>query len=398
MNPTNIIKESDLFSKIIVRKNTNSIKWDRDPKKDLIPMWVADMDFQTPIEIRKAFSERIEHGIFGYTFFPDTYYNSIIRWVQKQFNWKIEKDHIKYSPGIIVALNVCIQAYSQPGDKIIVQMPVYHVFFHSIENNGRQIVNNQLNFDEKQKTYFIDWEDLERKLNDSRVRMLIFCSPHNPTGRVWAKEELEKLCQLCEKYNVVLISDEIHSDLIFKPNKHIPTALINPNITVTLISPSKTFNLSGLSSSVIIIPNKQLNDKYSNTATNFGLFGGNVFGTIATEIAYTKCDYWLDKLLIYLENNIEYVKKYCEEKLNGLLKIIDHQATYLIWIDCKSLSMNPDELDKFFKEKANVWLNNGAEFGKGGEGFMRMNIAFPKSIIEEAMLKIEIALKNQNFL
>jgi len=384
------------FDEIINRENSGSLKYDirkqKFGKEDVIPMWVADMDFRTPDFIVDALKQCAEKDIFGYFLFPDSYYKSIINWVKRHHQWEIQKDWISYCPGVVPALSLAVLAYTQPGDKIIVQPPVYHPFFFVIKDNKRQVVENPLLL--KNGRFYMDFNDLEPKLIDAK--MLFLSNPHNPGGMVWKKEELMQLAELCLKYNVLLISDEIHADLVFKPNKFIPVASLSSEIannTVSFIAPSKTFNMAGLSSSSVIISNKSLKARFDETLHTIHVGLGNSFGIAATEAAYNHGDTWINELLDYISSNIDFVENYLKKHVPQI-KMIRPEGTYLIWLDCRDLNLSDDELNRFFIEKANLGLNEGRTFGTGGNGFMRMNVACPKSIIEKALLNLKEAIAN----
>jgi len=382
------------FDEIINRENTGSLKYDirkqKFGKEDVIPMWVADMDFRTPDFITEALKQSAEKDIFGYFLFPDSYYQSIINWVKRHHQWEIQKDWISFCPGVVPALSLSVLAFTQPGDKIIIQPPVYHPFFFVIEGNNRQVLENPLIL--KDGRYNMDFKDLEPKLKEAK--MLFLSNPHNPGGMVWKKEELMQLAELCLKYNVLLISDEIHADLVFKPNKFIPVASLSSEIannTVSFIAPSKTFNIAGLSSSSVVISNKSLKNRFDETLHTIHVGLGNSFGIAATEAAYNKGDQWLSELLVYISANIDFVENYLNKYIPRI-KMIRPEGTYLIWLDCRELNLQGDALNHFFIEKADIGLNDGRTFGTGGEGFMRMNVACPRSVVEKALKNIENAI------
>jgi cystathionine beta-lyase len=388
------------FDEIIDRTNYHSVKWDElkikfgDIPEDVLPMWIADMEFRSPQPVIEAIKKANEHGIYGYISRPLSYYQAIIDWMEKRHNWKIKKDWITYSPGVVPALSLIIRAFCQPGDKVIVQPPVYYPFFRVIENNGCHIVNNPLKLSNKK--YFIDWEDLERKVDDPRVKLLILCSPHNPVGRVWQKEELIILGEICLKHNILVISDEIHADILFKGYRHTPFASISPAFahnSITCTAPSKTFNLAGLQTSIIIIPNKKYYKIYNNILDSLALDENNVFGLVALEAAYRDGEEWLEQLLSYLNENLEFLMKYFKERIPKI-KVIKPEATYLVWLDCRQLGFNAKDLNNFMIKKARVALDDGYWFGTVGEGFMRINIACPRSFLEEGLKRIERAVSS----
>ena len=329
------------FDEIIHREHTNCVKYDlRNEyfgKEDVIPMWVADMDFAVPPFVREALRKRAEHPVYGYTVLSDSYYRSIINWLEKKHHWKIQKEWISYSPGIVTALNLLVQAFSGPGDSVIVQPPVYFPFFNAVKTNNRKLVYNQLL--EIDNRYFIDFDDLQKKAEEG-ARMLLLCSPHNPVGRTWTKEELERLGAWSLKYGVLIISDEIHADLVFEPFKHIPFAGMSEELsqnTISCIAPSKTFNLAGLSTSSVIISDKELRKKYSKTTERVHL-SNNIFGAIASEAAYTHGYEWLQQLMGYLQNNVNLVTRYFRDHLPEV-KVTRPEATYLLWLDFRGLKI-----------------------------------------------------------
>ncbi|MCF7794316.1 MAG: PatB family C-S lyase [Candidatus Cloacimonetes bacterium] len=383
------------FDKMIDRKNTNCYKWDFTKEMfgtdDIIPLWVADTDFAAPEPVVDKLVERAKHGVYGYSFEPEEYFQVFIDWLDKRFNWKIEKEWIINTTGIVPAINFAIQAFTKPDDKILVQTPVYFPFFESIKKNDREVVNSQLKL--VGNRYEIDFKDLENKLK-ADVKMMLFCSPHNPVGRVWTKSELEKVATLCLDNNVLLISDEIHSDLILSQYKHIPTASMNKKIADNIISmyaPSKTFNVAGLSTSTIVIPNKHIRYKFQKLLEKLGLHLINVFGIEAFIAAYKDGEEWLEQLLKYIENNYHYVKSYLEENIPKI-SAIEMEGTYLMWLDCRKLNLSQNDLVGLFINKAKVGLNDGKVFGAGGEGFMRLNIGCPRSLLEEALERIKNAI------
>jgi cystathionine beta-lyase len=383
------------FDEVIDRKNTNSAKWDLVKElyedKDVLPMWVADMDFKSPLPVIEALKKQVEHGIFGYVKRPHSCNEAIMDWVDKRHGWKIKKEWLTYSPGVVTALNICTLAMTQPGDKIIVQPPVYYPFFRVILNNGRQIVNNPLDF--QNGRYAMDFDDLEKRAG-SRTRLMIISSPHNPVGRVWTKEELTRLGNFCIKNDIILISDEVHSDLVFRGHQNIPTASISEEIceqTVTCIAPSKTFNLAGLKTSAIIISNPRIRQNYINMLQNLSIGMDNSFGLVAMETAYKHGREWLDQLLEYLEENLEFTITYFREKIPRI-KPLRPEATYLIWLDCRDLGLDDEALNSFMIEKAKVWMDDGPMFGIGGQGFQRMNIACPRVTLEEGLKRIKLAV------
>lgn len=384
------------FDEIVERSNTASVKYDLRKlffgTDDLLPMWVADMDFKTPAPITEAIMKRASHEIYGYSIRTESFFQAIIHWMRLQHSWEINKDWIVFSPGVVPALHFIVLALTSPGDKIIVQPPVYFPFFGAIKDNGRIMLENNLVTCNNKMT--IDFDDLEQKIAEG-AKMLILCSPHNPGGRVWTNEELINIGQLCLKNNVLILSDEIHSDLVFQQHHHTPMATLSEdlaNITITANAPSKTFNTAGLSTSYLIIPNPEIRLKISKTIETLHVTMGNIFGTVALEAAYTHCKPWLILLLDYLAGNIEFTRNYIEQNIPQI-KMIVPEATYLIWLDCRDLGYSDDELKSFLIEKAKVGLNPGIQFGTSGSGFMRINAGCPRAILHEALIRIHRALE-----
>ncbi len=382
------------FDEPVARQGTSCVKYDS--RKDVfgteevIPMWVADMDFNSPPFIIEALRKRLEHEILGYSFRNEEYFSSLSKWIQRRHNWIIEKDWISFSPGIVPALNICTLAFTSPRDKVIIQPPVYFPFFSAVKDHKRKMLYNRLI--DNDGAWRIDFENLEQKAAEG-ARMIILCNPHNPVGRVWRVDELEKLAEICLDYGIVIISDEIHSDLVLPGYKHVPLASLYDKIaglTVTCMAPSKTFNIAGLSTSSVIISNPDLKKKFDSTIESLHITGGNIFGTEASIAAYTFGDEWLDGMLEYVNRNIEFVlDRFANEEL---IRPVAPEATFMIWLDCRSMGMNPGELNKFFVNEAAVGMSEGSVFGPGGEGFMRMNVACPRDTVKKAVANIEKAL------
>ena len=385
------------FDKIIDRSNTHSVKFDLRKlyfgREDVIPLWVADMDFETPNFIREAIKKRAEHPIYGYTIKSEGYFNAIINWLKDRHLWEVKKEEISFSPGVVPGFTLAILAYSKPGDQVVVQPPVYFPFFQSVTDNGRKLIHNQLL--EKDNYYTIDFEDLEKKLSHPKTTLFLISSPHNPVGRVWSKEELEKMVELCKKYNVLLLSDEIHGDLVFKEYQHIPSSSISDDAKdscITFMAPSKTFNVAGLSSSFLVIQNPNLKKRYEEVLQAYHLGGGNIFGAVALQAAFEKGHDWLDELMSYLQKNVDYVSDFFASNLPQI-SFQKPEATYLLWLNCKSLNLDAEALKKLFVEEAALGLNAGSIFGPGGDGYMRMNVACPKSVLEKALHQLLKAIE-----
>ncbi len=386
---------SSIFDEVIDRKNTFSLKWDcckeRFGREDILPMWVADMDFKSPAQITEAIIERAEHGVFGYTETSEKLSVALVCWMKKRHNWAIDKEWIVHTPGVVTSISISILAFTDIGDKILIQTPVYYPFYSCIQDNKRQLVVNSLK--NNNGHYEIDFEDLEKKLGNG-VKMMIFCSPHNPIGRVWSSDELVQVANLCRKYNVIMISDEIHSDLVYKGHKHIPIASAfegTLDTSITLTSPTKTFNLAGLSESAAIIPNMELRQNFKKTLIKTGAGMLNIFGLEAAEVAYTQCEGWLEELMTYLEGNLEILVEYFKKNITQI-KVIRPEATYLAWLDCNELPVAAGKMKEFFTFKAGVGLNDGATFGKEGHGFQRINFACPRALLLEGLERIKNAV------
>lgn len=384
----------DGFSTFIDRKNTNSMKWDQiklvfhTDLDDVLPLWVADMDFPAPNEINDALIERAKHGIYGYTFIDDSIKNNVINWINKRHHWEINANWLTFSPSVITSLYNAIATFTKPNDKILIQTPVYTPFFSVIKDSGRKIIENPLIY--KNDTYEMDFTDLEEQFSQG-VKAMVFCSPHNPVGRVWKKTELERLAELALKYNVLILSDEIHADLVFKPNKHIPIASLSEelsNQTITFMSPTKTFNLAGLHVSYIVTPNPKKRIEMEKTLTLQGFRMLNTMGVVALNAAYQYGEAWLEKLLIIIEENKKYVINRLPTETNGKIKVIDSEGTYLLWLDFQALNMEDKKLQRFLVEEAKVGLNAGSSYGTVGEQFMRINLACHKETLEEAINRI----------
>ena len=384
------------FDTVIDRTTKNSIKWtlmkQRTGYDDLIPLWVADMDFACPPPVVEALKERAAHPIYGYTAPTESFYTGLINWMEKRHGWKgVEKDWILWSPGVVAGFSIAIQAYSQPGDKVVIQPPVYYPFKNQILSTGRQIVENPLK--NENGYYTMDFEDLAEKIDD-RTKMIILCSPHNPISRVWTREELEKLAEICKEKDIIIVSDEIHNDLIIGDIPHTCTATVSEDAmqrTVTLVAPSKTFNLAGLTNADAIIPNKKLRDDFQAIVRK-GSGHSNIFGLVAQDAAYNHGEAWLDELLTYLRGNLKYLDDFVKEKLPGF-KLYPLEGTYLAWVDCSCLEMNDKELNDFMIQKAKLWLDEGILFGEGGSMFMRINLACTKATLKKALENLEKAVK-----
>jgi cystathionine beta-lyase len=378
------------FDEIIDRRNTNSIKWDYTDrvfgtKEELLPLWVADMDFKTDVSIIAAIKERAEHGIFGYSGRPNSYLQAVMEWQKRRHGWEIEKEWLLHSPGVVPSLNFCVLTYTEPGDAVLVQPPVYYPFFSIVKNHNRKLVVNPLK--KTGNTFEIDWDDLEHKLKTEQVKMMLFCSPHNPAGRVWTKEELQKIASLCIRYNVLLVSDEIHCDLVFKEYQHIPIASLSEEIknrTITCISPTKTFNLAGIAISNVIISDKKLREQFQTMINKLGVGLINVFGIVAAEAAYTKGEQWLNEVVEYIFGNYEYICNFFLQHFNEI-KVMKLEGTYLVLLDYSALQLSKKQMEELLLKEAKVAFQDGSLFGEGGEGLLRVNIACPRATLEQAL-------------
>lgn len=384
------------FDENITREGTDCIKYDlREEtfgRKDVIPMWVADMDFKTPEFIVEKLRRRAGHEIYGYTFRSPGYFNSIVKWLSSRHNWQVERDWICFCPGIVPALNLCTLAFTRPGDSVIVQPPVYTPFFSAVESHGRNLILNQLVI--KDNKWTMDFDSLIEAVNPS-VKMIIISNPHNPVGRSWTKEELGRLAEICLKNEILILSDEIHCDLVLPGFRHIPLASLSEeiaNITVTCIAPSKTFNLAGLSTSSVIISNPVLRKYFNKRIDDLHVGNGNIFGNIASEAAYSEGHEWVDELMEYIDGNAGYVQEFCSKYIPEIIPV-KPEATYMIWLDCRNMKMAGKELSEFFINKACVGLNEGSSFGQGGEGYMRMNLGAPRATVAKAMDQIRKAVE-----
>ena len=392
------------FDQQCQRKNTDCLKWDMMDSvfgsEDLIPMWVADMDFPIAKPITDALKKRVEHPFYGYTLPGSKVIGSIVERMKHKFNWNIKPEWIVFTPGVVPALHVAVRSLTHPGDEVILQEPAYHPFFPVVHNSGCKIVNNNLKL--VNSRYEMDLDGLKQKFHiqtrplqgPGRVKTIIFCNPHNPVGRLWKRDEIIQMGEIVINNGAVVISDEIHCEILFKGQKHTPFASISKKFeqnSIVCMSPSKTFNLAGLEVSTIIIPNKKLRDNFINTKSGI-VPNPNLFGYTALEAAYRYGDEWLKQVLEYLQENLNYLMNYFTNKIPKI-KVIKPEGTYLIWLDCRDLGMENQALSTFMIERAKVGLEDGFIFGQSGGGFMRMNIACPRSLLIEALTRIENAVK-----
>lgn len=389
------MKETNIdFEQIVDRKNTDCLKFDfavkRGKPADVLPLWVADMDFQTSSLVVDAIKDRVEHGIFGYTETGDEYFNAVADWFVKHHDLEIGRDWIVKTPGVVFALAMAVKAYTDEGDSVLIQQPVYYPISEVIEDNKRIIVSNDLVLGEDNK-YHIDFDDFERKVVSNNIKLFILCSPHNPVGRVWTREELERLAEIVIKYDLIVVSDEIHADFTFAGYKHTPLLNIDErlkNHVVTCTSPGKTFNLAGLQISNILIPNKQLRFDFKKQVAAAGYSQANTMGIVACEASYKYGEEWYQELMKYIQSNLDFVKDYLKNELPQI-RLIEPEGTYLIWLDFSGLNLCDKELEDMIVNKAKLWLDSGSIFGKSGRGFQRINIATNRSIIKEALDRIK---------
>ncbi len=384
------------FDKIIDRRNTRSLKYDfaerRGMPKDVLPLWVADMDFETSSYIEDALIERVKHGIFGYSEVKSDYFEIVRSWLKQHHNWDVKEKWLVKTPGVVFALAMAVKAYTEPGDSVLIQPPVYYPFSEVIADNGRRAISNTL-YPGDDNRYHIDFEDFEKKIADEKIKLFFLCNPHNPVGRVWTESELERLGDICVKYGVTVVSDEIHQDFVFS-GKHTVFAGLKKdfeNISITCTSPSKTFNLAGMMMSNIFIPNRELRAKFRKQLDAAGTSQLGVMGLVACEAAYSKGGQWYRAMLSYVADNIEFIKQYISEKLPNVT-MTDTEGTYLVWLDFRKTGLSVSELDDLIIHKARLWLDSGKIFGECGNGFQRINAACPRSVLKEALDRIRTAL------
>ncbi|MGL5439044.1 MAG: MalY/PatB family protein [Filifactoraceae bacterium] len=382
------------FDEVINRKNTGCAKYDEVVKKfgteDVIPLWIADMDFKTAKPIIDALVSRAEEGIYGYVSRSKNYFESGCKWKSRRNNWEINPELCSHAVGVVPAMTVMAEIFLPEDSRILIQPPVYSEFYEIVEKSKNIVVANHLV--EKEGRWSVDWEDFENKIKT--VSMFLFCNPHNPLGIVWAKEDVERVVRLCVDNNVLLISDEIHSDLVFGGKQFIPTASVNDlakNNVISCFSASKTFNMAGLQACTVVFPNKELKDKYDKWWSDKDIHRNNSFSSIAMEVCYEKGEDWLEQLLIYIEGNIDYVNNYLRDNILQI-KTYKPDATYLMWLDCRGLGLNNDDLKNFMIQEAKLGLNEGRAFDRELEGYMRLNVACPRSVLERAMFQLKIAV------
>ena len=382
------------FDKIIPRRGTNSVKWDVAKEDGVIPMWVADMDFQAAPCIRQAMKERMDHGVFGYTLVPNSYYESIISWFDRRHQWKIDRNWILYTSGVVPAISAIIKALTEPGDKVLVQTPVYNCFFSSIRNNGCTTAENALV--RKGNSYEIDFDDFERQAADEKTKVFLLCNPHNPAGRVWTPDELSHMNDICLKHGVQVISDEIHCELVMPGYKFTPFAAVSKacqDNCITTNSPTKSFNIAGLQIANIITSNDTIKRKIDRAININEVCDVNPFGVIALQAAYNEGESWIDQLNLYLWENYKVLKDFFQEHLPKL-KVLKLEGTYLVWVDISATGLKADELTNELLQQGKVMVNCGTLYGKTtGEDYLRLNIAMPRSLMLEALQRIAQVLQ-----
>ena len=381
------------FDEIIPRRNTNSVKWDEAAQDDIIPLWVADMDFRVLPQITEALRQRVDHGVFGYTHVADSYYESVIRWFEDRHGLQgVKQSDIIYTSGVVPAISAIVRGLTLPGDKVLVQTPVYNCFFSSIRNQGCLVEENHLVY--KNNTYVVDWDDFERKCADSWVCIFLLCNPHNPAGRVWKKEELQRMGEICQKHDVFVISDEIHCELVMPGNEYTPFASLSDDFlknSATCVAPTKAFNIAGLQIANIIVKDRNKRERIDRAINIHEVCDVNPFGVIATEAAYTEEGAeWLRQLNTYLFANYQFLCDFFSKHFPSL-EVVKLEGTYLVWVDCSSLGKSSTEIvNNLYRH--GVWMNDGVMYGESQRAFIRINIACPRKILEEGLLRMEKAL------
>ncbi len=385
------------FDTVVDRKNTHCLKYDfakkRNMPEDLLPLWVADMDFKVSSYIQEALLQQVEHGIFGYSEVQEEYFKALRNWMKSRHRWDIESDWLIKTPGVVFALAMAVKAFTREGDGVLIQQPVYYPFSEVIVDNGRKIVSNTLKQDEMGK-YQIDFEDLEEKIVRENIQLFFLCNPHNPVGRVWSREELEHLGDICYRHHVIVVSDEIHGDFVFKGRHHVFASLKEEykEICIVATSPSKTFNMAGLQVSNIFIPNPELRRRFQKQVDAAGYSQLNVMGLVAAKAAYENGGEWYEGMREYIRENIVYAKQFIEERMPGV-RLVENEGTYLLWLDFRDLRLSESELETLIVKKAKLWLDSGRIFGDAGKGFQRINVACPRKTLTEALTRLEHAVK-----
>lgn len=385
------------FDEIVERRGTDCLKYDfakrRGKPADVLPLWVADMDFKTSSYVEDALIERAKHGIFGYSDTQEVYFNAVAGWMERHHHWKIKEDWLIKTPGVVFALAMAVKAFTKVGDSILVQQPVYYPFSEVIRDNDRVIVSNDLILGDDNR-YHIDLADFEKQIVEHDVKLFLLCNPHNPSGRVFTKEELTAMGDICVKHGVTVVSDEIHNDFVYPGYEHTVFATVDPRFaefTVTCTAPSKTFNLAGLQISNIFIPNEKLRKAFQTEIDKTGYDEPNALGIVACEAAYRAGEDWLDQLRAYLLQNLNFLREYLQEKIPQI-HLVEPEGTYLVWLDCSELGITGKELDQFIVDKAGLWLDGGSMFGPSGAAFQRVNIACPRATLQLALDKLKTAI------
>ena len=386
------------FSRPTDRRGTDSYKWDSAPEADIIPLWVADMDFETFPGITEALQRRVAHGIFGYTRVPEAYYEAVCRWFDKRHGWHINREDIIYTSGVVPAVSAVIKALTLPGDQVIVQGPVYNCFFSSIRNNGCEMVSNSLIYNKEELRYEIDFDDLERKLAHERARLMLICNPHNPGGRVWTRDELTRVAELCRKYGVRVVSDEIHCELTLYDNEYVPFGSLPDELSrgsITCCSPSKAFNTAGLQIANIVCRDAEVRNRIDRAININEVCDVNPFGVIALQAAYSDEGYeWLTQLRAYISSNYDLLRERFARELPKC-KVMRMEGTYLAWIDCSELHILSDEIEEMLMHENKVWVNAGSMYGAEGTAFIRINMACTSELLNEGITRIVNGLGNK---
>ena len=396
-----MVYDQTFFDTYLERRGTRSSKWDGcnakfgvDPSVEMLPMWIADMDFRSPTEVVEALAQRVQTQAFGYTTVPDSFYDAILSWVERRYHWKIQKEWIVFTPGVVPAFNVAYQAFTQPGDGIIVPSPSYYPFFDGVRNNDRKVVVCPLV--EKDGYWSLNFALLGQQVKEPANKVLILSNPHNPTGRCWTPQELERLGTLCAENGVILLSDEIHADLIMEGSRHTCLGTLSRKIvdnTIFHFAPSKTFNLAGLQTAYTVIPNPELRKQFTAAITANRVINMNWFGQVALETAYNQCEGYVDALCSYVSANMDYMADFLRQHL-PMLKMQPSEGTYMVWVDFRGTGMTTEEIEHFIIHKAHIAVDMGTWFGEGGEGFLRFNLACPRMLVERAMRQLTEAFRN----
>lgn len=388
------------FEQIIERRGTDCLKYDFASKRGLpegvLPLWVADMDFRISSYIQEALLEQVEHGIYGYTDTLDDYYQAVNKWFGRHYGYHVSEEEIVKTPGVVYAISMAIRAFTEPGEAVLIQQPVYYPFSSVILDNKRELVSNDLIYDKEKRTYHLDFADFEKKIVENRVKLFLLCNPHNPVGRAWSREELTQIGEICSKYGVIVFSDEIHADFVWK-GRHQAFLTAKEEfaqISVTATAPSKTFNLAGLQVSNLVIKNKQLRRKFQAALDASGYSQLNAAGLIACKAAYQSGEEWYEAVKNYIQSNLVFMRDYLKENIPKI-HMIDPEATYLVWVDCSGLGLTDEALEDLIVKKANLWLDSGSIFGDAGRGFQRFNVACPRKILRQALEQLKEAVDHQ---